>query len=123
MKDNRSPKDLRREPEIRRTSKKMFGSQYRIEVSAAILKLPTMWTTADLEAALADPDLPWSCVAKELATLRDLGLVVRAQPESIGGRVPYRRGDPSEFWELIDAMGRRPQPLRVVQFDRLGDIS
>lgn len=99
-----SIRDQRRAPEIRRLSKRLFGSQYRVEVAAAIHKLDGEWTTQDLEEALPSRKiLPWSCIAKEVASLVDLRLVERTTSKTSDGRIPYRCTSRFPgFWDLIE---------------------
>jgi hypothetical protein len=77
--------------ELRSTSKRLFNSQYRIEVAELIGSLGDPFTTQDLNEALnfAGGDLPWSCVTKELAVLVSVGLVGRSSGRSSDGRIPY----------------------------------
>jgi hypothetical protein len=99
----------RAETPTRRVSKKLFGSQYRLEVAAAALRLGDSWTTFDLEGVLPEPeDLPRSCVNKELNGLLALGLIERAR--DLDGRARFRysvsNGLP-EFWALVRALAER----------------
>jgi hypothetical protein len=76
---------------VRRTSKRLFNSQYRIEVAELVGSMGTRFTTQDLSDALdsARSDLPWSCVTKELAVLVGVGLVTRDGGRTSDGRIPY----------------------------------
>jgi hypothetical protein len=79
---------------VRATSKKLFNSQYRIEVAELVGAMPDRFTTLDLADALgrAGSALPWSCVVKELAVLESVGLVTRAPGRTVEGRIPYALG-------------------------------
>jgi len=95
----------------RQLSKRLFGSQYRLEVAAAALALGESWTTFDLEGALPDVDLPRSCVNKELNALLALGLVERAR--DLDGRARFRYSVSKalpEFWTLVRALATRGRP-------------
>ena len=78
----------------RSTSKRLFNSQYRIEVAELIGSMGERFTTQDLADALnaAGGDLPWSCVTKELAVLVSIGLVSLAGTRTPDGRIPYTLG-------------------------------
>jgi hypothetical protein len=99
----------RAETPVRRLSKRLFGSQYRLEVAAAALTLGQSWTTFDLEAVLPDAaDLPRSCVNKELNGLLALGLIERAR--DLDGRARFRYSLSAalpEFWALVRALASR----------------
>ena len=84
-------------------SKRLFGSQYRVEVVDAIRNLDGDWTTQDLEAMLPSRlTLPWSCVTKEIAALLDLKLIVRTSSKTLDGRIPYKRTDRfPAFWDAV----------------------
>jgi hypothetical protein len=86
--------NLERAGDVRSLSKKLFNSQYRIEVAELVGSMGAEFTTQDLVDALqlAGDDLPWSCVTKELAVLVGLGLVARSGTRSADGRIPYARG-------------------------------
>jgi hypothetical protein len=77
--------------ETRGTSKRLFNSQYRVEVAELVGSLGDRFTTQDLLDALnaSGGDLPWSCVTKELAVLVSVGLVTRASGRTSDGRIPY----------------------------------
>lgn len=99
----------------RQLSKRLFGSQYRLEVAAAALALGSAWTSFDLEAALPDhDDLPRSCVNKELNALVGLGLVERARDLDGRARFRYAVSDAlPEFWALVRTLARkRSEPER-----------
>src|SRR3954451_17578067 len=99
----------RAETPMRRLSKRLFGSQYRLEVAAAALMLGGSWTTFDLETVLPDAgDLPRSCVNKELNGLLALGLIERAR--DLDGRARFRYSVSAalpEFWSLVRALATR----------------
>jgi hypothetical protein len=99
----------RAETPIRRLSKRLFGSQYRLEVASAALTLGESWTTFDLERVLPEPgDLPRSCVNKELNGLLALGLIERAR--DLDGRARFRYSVSHalpEFWSLVRALATR----------------
>lgn len=99
----------------RRLSKRLFGSQYRLEVAAAALKLGASWSTLDLEDALpAGDELPRSCVNKELNALLDLGLVSRSR--DLDGRARYRYSVSDripEFWALVRALAVDERPAAM----------
>ena len=80
--------------QVRSTSKRLFNSQYRIEVAELIGSMGATFTTQDLADALdlAGGALPWSCVTKELAVLVSVGLVTRAPTRTPDGRIPYSQG-------------------------------
>jgi len=86
--------NLERAGDVRSLSKRLFNSQYRIEVAELVGSMGAEFTTQDLvdALALAGDDLPWSCVTKELAVLVNIGLVARAGTRSPDGRIPYSRG-------------------------------
>jgi hypothetical protein len=90
----------------RRLSKRLFGSQYRLEIAAAALTLGPSWTTFDLEFVLPDTaELPRSCVNKELNGLLALGLIERAR--DLDGRARFRYSISNalpEFWALVRAL-------------------
>ena len=97
----------------------MFGSQYRVEVAAAILRLDDVWTTLELERQLPDRTIiPWSCVAKELNSLVEIGALVKVPQGYINGRIPYKRGEQlPQFWDLVLEMSTSQEestPLRIV---------
>jgi hypothetical protein len=99
----------------------MFGSQYRVEVAAAIMKLGEVWTTLELEDELPErKSLPWSCVAKELTALLEIGVIEKPSRPSINGRIPYSRSKQfPEFWDLIVGMSASQEgstPLRVLPY-------
>jgi hypothetical protein len=105
----------RAETPVRQLSKRLFGSQYRLEVAAAALGLGESWTTFDLEAVLpGDGELPRSCVNKELNSLLALGLIARAR--DLDGRARFRYSVSNalpEFWALVRALAaRRSEPER-----------
>jgi hypothetical protein len=79
---------------VRSASKRLFNSQYRIEVAELVGTMHETFTTQDLEAALQTSagQLPWSCVTKELAVLVSVGLVTRDTSRTPDGRIPYARG-------------------------------
>jgi hypothetical protein len=99
----------RAETPIRRLSKRLFGSQYRLEVATAALTLGASWTTFDLDAVLPDAgDLPRSCVNKELNGLLALGLIERARDLDGRARFRYSVGNTlPEFWSLVRALATR----------------
>ncbi len=99
----------RAETPIRRLSKRLFGSQYRLEVATAALTLGASWTTFDLDAVLPDAgDLPRSCVNKELNGLLALGLIERAHDLDGRARFRYSVGNAlPEFWSLVRALANR----------------
>jgi hypothetical protein len=80
---------------VRRTSKRLFNSQYRIEVAELVGSMGSRFTTQDLTDALAaaGSDLPWTCVTKELAVLVGVGLVTRDGGRTADGRIPYAASD------------------------------
>ena len=96
-------------PEMRRYSKRMFGSQYRVEVAETIRTLEGEWTTLDLSKKLpGQEELPWSCVTKELSSLLDLELIDRIEDKTVEGRIPYSRSHQcQEFWALIEEIVTR----------------
>jgi hypothetical protein len=87
--------NLERASDVRSLSKRLFNSQYRIEVAELVGSMGAEFTTQDLVEALkvTGDDLPWSCVTKELAVLVNIGLVTRAGTRSSDGRIPYAPGD------------------------------
>src|SRR6266513_804994 len=90
---------------VRQLSKRLFGSQYRLEVAAAALTLGRSWTTFDLEAVLPHSGaLPRSCVNTALNGLLALGLIERAR--ALDGRARFRYSVSAalpEFWALVHA--------------------
>jgi hypothetical protein len=80
--------------EMRSTSKRLFNSQYRIEVAELVGAVGDGFTTQALADALdlTRNDLPWSCVTKELAVLVSVGLLTRATTRTPDGRIPYSLG-------------------------------
>jgi hypothetical protein len=100
---------------VRRTSKRLFNSQYRIEVAELVGSMANRFTTQDLSDALdaARSDLPWTCVTKELAVLVGVGLVTRNGGRTSDGRIPYATGDsfPS-YLRFIEEI--RPPSLGVL---------
>lgn len=100
---------------VRSASKRLFNSQYRIEVAELVGAMGETFTTQDLEAALqaTGGQLPWSCVTKELAVLVSVGLVTRDASRTPDGRIPYARGPAYEaFLSFIRQI--RPPTLRTV---------
>jgi DNA-binding HxlR family transcriptional regulator len=97
------PRERRQDPELRRASKKTFGSQYRVEVANAINSFQSEWTTRDLAERFPNrEDVPWSCIAKEINALVDLGYVRKTHGKTSDGRKTYATTDqfPS-FWQFI----------------------
>jgi hypothetical protein len=92
---------------IRGASKRLFNSQYRIEVAELVGSMDDRFTTQDMLDALhsgAD-ELPWSCVTKELAVLVSVGLVTREGSRTPDGRIPYSRGSGfSSFLSFVEAI-------------------
>jgi hypothetical protein len=83
---------------VRARSKQLLGGWYRAEVARAISDLgATEWTLADLEEQL--PDVPRSCVNKELATLIECDLVLRGGRNERGQYVHTAAGFP-EYWAV-----------------------
>lgn len=113
MTDNRTKRELRADHPLRKTSKKLFGSQYTVEVGLAIAQRGLeAWTIDDLELAVAD--VPRSCINKEVKRLLDLGIVRRGKMELLNGSIPYSRGDRYPgFWQVVDEA--RATPDNVLQ--------
>lgn len=83
---------------VRARSKQLLGGWYRAEVARAISDLTdTEWTVADLEERL--PDVPRSCVNKELTTLVECDLVLRGGRNERGQYVHTTAGF-SQYWEV-----------------------
>ena len=103
------PRERRQHSELRKVSKKVFGSQYRVEVADAIGSFESEWSTRDLEHRFPNRlELPWSCIAKEIKALLDLGFIERGHGKTQDGRKTYTKTDvfPS-FWQLIQDIAVR----------------
>jgi DNA-binding HxlR family transcriptional regulator len=97
------PREARQDSEVRKVSKKLFGSQYRVEIAQAIASLDPGWSTRDLEERFPNRlDLPWSCIAKEINALLELRFIKRTNGKTLDGRKTYSKTDhlPS-FWQVI----------------------
>ena len=71
---------------LRWISKKLFVSQYRVEVAEAVRNLEDGWTIRTLERKIAEIDeLPHSCIVKEVSSLRELDFVQRANVKTEEG--------------------------------------
>lgn len=109
---------------VRSASKRLFNSQYRIEVAELVGTMGETFTTQDLEAALqaTGGQLPWSCVTKELAVLVSVGLVTRDASRTPDGRIPYARG--SAFPAFLSLIGQiRPPTLRTVAELQISNVT
>lgn len=90
---------------LRARSKQLLGGLYRAEVARAISDVAgTEWTVADLEERL--PDVPRSCVNKELATLVECDLVLRGGRNERGQYLHAVSGYP-EYWAIGRALTGR----------------
>jgi len=90
---------------MRARSKLLLGGWYRAEVASAIGDLGTMtWTLADLAERV--PDVPPSCVNKELTILLDCDFVLR-NGRNDRGQYLYSTAGLNEYWALGQALIER----------------
>lgn len=96
---------LAEQERARARSKQLLGGWYRAEVARAISDLADAeWTLSDLEERL--PDVPRSCVNKELATLVECELVFRGGRNERGQYLHAIAGFP-EYWAVGRALTER----------------
>ena len=98
---------------MRARSKALLGGWYRAEVAEAIGALgATTWTIDDLAARV--PDVPRSCVNKEVNILLDCDFVLR-NAKNERGQYLYSTSGVGEYWALGRALaGARDRVASVV---------
>jgi len=93
---------------VRLRSKELLGGQWRAEVGAAIAGCgDSWWTRSDLEGRL--PEVPRSCVHKELSTLLRWGFISRTPVKSDRGEFEYQRVE-SSYWKAVVDFADQAEP-------------
>jgi hypothetical protein len=85
--------------EIRRTSKILYGTSYRLEVAAVVARAePGVVSVGDVLALVEVPGENASVVRKELEALTNAGLLTRL-PRPHGQKVQEYERLPNDYWE------------------------
>jgi hypothetical protein len=94
--------------DLRRTSKTLFGSQYRLELACAVADVePGVFYVRQLAERVSLPD---NVVLREIGHFCDAGLLERLDKVDGQQAVYYRRAD-SHFWALcLELRGEVAEP-------------